>query len=198
MIAFAEDAHELGGGVREACAAAAHKIDVAWNVQLLHFYFLHPAVFDFPLHAHARHDGHAHAHLYEALDAFDGGHLDGHVELSVIAREKFNDAAAEWRFDDVRDEHFAAQVGDVDFALASERMFRRNDEAELVLQDFCGWQWRVARNVRDGAKVQAIVEDFMRNIAGKHAVHPDLNSRMLFAKDGQGWQQGVDGAFVDA
>src|SRR4030088_672388 len=103
---LAEDANNVGGGVRKACAASAHEIDVAWNVELIHFYFFHPAVFNFPLHAHARHDGYAHAHLHEALDAFDGGHLDGHVELSVIAREKFNDAASEWRFDDVRDEHF--------------------------------------------------------------------------------------------
>src|ERR1700726_3374117 len=116
MIGLPEDAHEFGGGVRKACAASDNEIDVGWNVELLHFFFFHPAVFNFPLHAHARHDGYAHAHLHEALDAFDGGHLDGHVELSVIAGEKFNDAAAERRFDDVRDEHSAAQVGEVDFA----------------------------------------------------------------------------------
>src|SRR3984893_15681639 len=165
MLTFAEDAHEFGGGVGKARSTPAHEVDVAWNVELLHFYFFHPAVFNFPLHAHARHDGYAHAHLHEALDAFDGGHLDGHVELSVIAREKFNDAAAEWRFDDVRDEHFAAQVGDVDFTLARQRMFGRNDQTQLILQNFCGLQLRIARNVGDGAKVQAIVQYFVRNIA---------------------------------
>src|ERR1700737_1006046 len=108
MIGFAEDTHELSGGVGKAGAAATYEIDVAGNVDLLHFSFLlfYPAVFYFPLHAHARHDGYAHAHLHEALDAFDGGHFDGHVELGVIAREKFNDAASEWGFDDVGDEHF--------------------------------------------------------------------------------------------
>ena len=121
-------------------------------------------MFDFPLHAHARDDGYAHAHLHEALDAFDGGHLDWHVELSVIAREKFNDAAAKGRLDNVRDEHFAAQVGDVDFALAGQQMFGRNDQAQLILQDFRGFQLRIARNLGHGAKVQAIVQHFMRNV----------------------------------
>src|ERR1700688_1242173 len=110
-------------------SAAAYQVDVAWNVEVLHFYFFHPTVFDFPLHAHARHDGHAHAHLHEALDAFDGGHLDGHVELGVISREELDDAAAEKRFDNVGDEHFAAQVGDVHFALAGQRMFGRYAQA---------------------------------------------------------------------
>src|SRR6202030_2703055 len=97
MVAIAEDAHEFGGGMRKARAAAADEVDVARNVELLHFYFFHPAVLDFPLHAHARYDGYAHSHLYEALDAFDSGHLDGHVELGVISREEFNDTAAEGR-----------------------------------------------------------------------------------------------------
>src|ERR1700737_2840348 len=136
VVAVSEDAHEFGGGVRQAGAAAAHEVDVAWNVELLHFYFFHPAVFDFPLHAHARHDGYAHAHLHEALDAFDGGHLDGHIELGMIAREQFNDAAAEWRLDDVSYEHFPTQVGNVDFALAGQRMLGRNDQAQFILQNF--------------------------------------------------------------
>src|SRR6202162_2850093 len=118
-MAIAQDAHEFGGGMRQAGAAAAYQVDVARNIELLHFYFFHPTVLDFPLHAHARHDGYAHAHLHEALDTFDGGHLDGHVELGVISREKLDDTAAERRFDDVSDEHFAAEVGDVDFPLAS-------------------------------------------------------------------------------
>src|SRR3984957_15422866 len=147
MIGFAEDTHELSGGVGKACAAATYQIDVAWNVELLHFYFFHPTVFDFPLHAHARHDGYAHAHLYEALDAFDGGHLDGHVELGMISREKFDDAAAEWRFDDVGDEHFAAEIADFDFALAGQRMFGRYDQGQFVFQNFRGLQLRISGDV---------------------------------------------------
>src|SRR4030081_464178 len=169
--------------MRKARAAPAYQVDVARDVELFYFHFFHPAVLDFPLHAHARDDGYAHAHLHEALDAFDGGHLDGHVELSVIAREKFNDAASEWRFVDVRDEHFAAQVGDVDFAFAGQRMFGRNDQTQLILQNFRGLQLRIARNVGDGAEVQTVVEDFMRNVARKHAMHADLHARMFFAED---------------
>src|SRR5229473_3411760 len=45
----AKDAHELIGGMREARAEPRNKIDVARHVQLPHFYFLNPAVFDFPM-----------------------------------------------------------------------------------------------------------------------------------------------------
>jgi len=80
--------------MREARAATRNKIDVARHVQLPHFYLFHPAVLDFPTNAHARHDGHAHAHLHEALDAFDGGHFNGHIECGAVSGKQFNNAAA--------------------------------------------------------------------------------------------------------
>src|SRR6266849_7137354 len=107
---FAKDAHELTCGMREACAAPRNEIDVARHVQLPHFYFLHPTVFDFPLNAHARHDGHTHAHLHETLDAFDGGHFNGHVERGAVSGKQLDDAAAKWGFDAVRDEVFIAEL----------------------------------------------------------------------------------------
>src|SRR5207245_7827467 len=123
----AEDARELGGREGEAGAAAGNEIDVARNIELANFQFFHPAVFDFPKNAHARNDSHAHAHLHEALDAFDGGHFDGHVERGTMAREEFDDAAAEGRFDAVGDESFFSEIGDVDFAFFRQDMFRRDD-----------------------------------------------------------------------
>jgi hypothetical protein len=105
---LAKDAHEFAGGMREARAAARNQIDVARHVQLPHFYFLHPTVFDFPIHTHTRHDGYAHAHLHEALDAFDGGHFDGHIEGGAVSGEQLDDAAAKRGFDAVGDEVFLA------------------------------------------------------------------------------------------
>src|SRR5208282_6874523 len=99
----AKDADEFGGGVGEAGAAARDQVDVARHVHLADLHFFHPAVLDFPLHAHARHDGHAHAHLHEALDAFDGGHFDGHFQFGAVSREEFDDAAAKRRFDAMGD-----------------------------------------------------------------------------------------------
>ena len=83
----AEDARDFGGGEGKAGATAGNQVDVAWDIELTDLQFLHPAVLDFPSNAHARNDGHAHAHLHEALDALDGGHFDGHVERSAVARE---------------------------------------------------------------------------------------------------------------
>ena len=79
FLGFAEDADQFRGGVREAGSAARDEVDVAGHVELADFYFFHPPVFDFPLDTHAGDDGHAHTHLYEALDAFNGGHFDRHV-----------------------------------------------------------------------------------------------------------------------
>src|SRR5579883_1560292 len=66
-LACSEHAEELRRGVGQAGAAAGNQIDMTRHIELADFDFFHPAVFDFPLHAHARNDGHAHAHLDEEL-----------------------------------------------------------------------------------------------------------------------------------
>src|SRR5215472_4091109 len=124
----AEDAREFGGGEGEAGSATRDEINVSGDIELANFQFFHPAVLDFPPHAHARNDGDAHAHLHETLDAFDGGHFDGHVEGGAVAREKLDDAAAKGRFDAVGDKTPLGEVGDVDFTFFREDMFRRDDQ----------------------------------------------------------------------
>src|SRR5260370_2760078 len=193
---FAKDAHELAGGVREARTAPRDKIYVTRHVQLPHFYFLHPTVLDFPEHAHARHDGHTHAHLHEALDAFDGRHFDGHVERGAVSRKEFYDTEPKGRFHDVRNESFIAEVGDIDFALLREDMLGMHDESQLVFQDFRGLKLGIAGDERNRAEIQAVVQDFMRDVARKHAVHAHLDTRMFFAEFREGGEQGVNGAFV--
>src|SRR5450755_464490 len=112
---FAEDAHQFRGGVRETGAAPRDQVDVAGHTHLADLHFFHPAVLDLPLHAHSRDDGYAHAHLDEALDAFDGGHFDGHVQRGAMAGEELDDPAAEGGLNDVADKCFAAQVSDIYF-----------------------------------------------------------------------------------
>jgi hypothetical protein len=184
--------------MREAGAAARHEIDVARHVHLPHFYFLHPTAFDFPIDAHARDDGYAHAHLHETLDAFDGGHFDGHIEGGAVPGEELDDAAAKRRFDAVGDEIFLAEFGDIDFAFFCEEMLGVDYEGQLVFEDFGGEELGVAGHERDGAEIEAIVQDFVRDVAGKHAVDANLDSGMQFAELGEGGKEGVDGAFVNA
>src|SRR5580704_5494746 len=171
---------------------------MARHVHLADLYFFHPAVLDFPLHAHARHDGYAHTHLDEALDAFDRGHFDGHFQLGAVAREEFDDAAAIGGFDAVSDEVFVAEVCDIDFAFFRERVLWRNDERELVFTDFGGLELRLLGDVGNGADIEAVIEDFVRNIAREHAMNADEDAGMELAKGGQSGQQCVDGAFVYA
>ena len=194
----AEDARDLGGGEGKAGAAARNEIDVARNIELANFQFFHPAVLDLPLHAHARNDGHAHAHLHEALDAIDSGHFDGHVERGTMTREEFDDAAAKRRFDAVGDERFFGQVSDIHFAFFRQDMFRRDDQGQLVFQDFRGLKLGITRDERNGAEIEAIVQDLVRNIAGKHAMDANQDSGVQFAEGGEGGEKRVDGAFVDA
>src|ERR1700677_4904882 len=102
--------------MRETSATARDHIDVAWHAELQNLYFFHPSVLDFPPHAHARDDSHAHTHLHEAFDALDGGHLDRHIQFGAMAGEKFNHAAAEGAFHAVRDENLFGQFRDIDLA----------------------------------------------------------------------------------
>ncbi len=114
--------------MREARAAPRNEINVTRHVHLPHFYFLHPAVFNFPIYAHAGNNGYAHAHLHKALDAFDGGHFNGHIEGGPVSGKELNDAAAKGRFDAVGDEVFFAKFGDINFPLFCEDMLGVHDQ----------------------------------------------------------------------
>jgi hypothetical protein len=55
-----------------------------------------------------------------------------------------------------------------------------------------------AGDVGNGADVEAIVEDFVGDVAREHAVDADLDAGMGFAEFCQRGEEGVDRAFVDA
>src|SRR5882762_545618 len=122
LFAVAQDAHQFRGGMRQTRSAAGYQVHVAGQAQLPHLYFFHPTALNLPLHTHTRHDRYAHAHLHKALDAFDGGHFNGHIQRGAVSRKQLNDAAAKGRFDAVRDEVFFSKLGDVDFALLCKEM----------------------------------------------------------------------------
>ena len=193
-----EEAHEFGSGVGQASATTGNDVQVAGDIEFFDFYFFQPAVLDFPGNTHARHDGDAHAHLNETLDAFNSGHFHRHVERRAMASEKFDDAAAKRRFDDVGDEGFLAEFFDADFATLGEGMLRRDDKGEFVFEDFGGLQLGVAGDERDRAEIETVVDDFVGDVAGKHSVQTDLHAGMRFAEFGERRKQGMDGAFVDA
>ena len=168
------------------------------KVQLANFDFFHPAVLDFPAHAHAGNDSDADAHLDKSLDAFDGGHLDGHVESGAISGKKFDDAASVGRLDDVPNERLFVKIRDIDFAALGKRMLEGNDQSELVLEDFGGLELGVARDEGNGAEVETVVQDLVRNVARKHAVNADLDAGMQLTELRERREKGVDGAFVDS
>ena len=67
--------------VRKTRATARNQIQGPRHLELPDADFGQEFSFDFPADAHARHYRDAHAHLDEALDAFDRGHFD-------VARER--------------------------------------------------------------------------------------------------------------
>ncbi len=90
--------------------------------------------------------------------------------------------ATERRFHNMGDEIFFAEFLDVDFAALGQSMFRRHDKRELVFENFGGLQLRVAGNEGNSAKIQTIIDDFMGNIPGKHAMQAHLDAGMGFAE----------------
>jgi hypothetical protein len=186
------------GGVGERLAAPVEQIQIAGHVQLANLDLDQQALFDLPAHAHARHDRHADIHLHEALDAFDGGELDAHVQRDVMLGEELNDALAKRRFHDVGNKAFLTQFGELGAAALREAMFGRNDQGKLIAKDFYRGELRLLGDERRDAEIQAIVQQFRGDIAGKRAAHGQMDLRIKPAIAGQDGQQRVDGAFVDA
>ena len=83
-------------------------------------------------------------------------------------------------------------------AAAASALAVLDDQGQLILQNFRSVQLRIARDERDGADIEPIVQHLVRNVARKHAVHPYLHARVQFAKSRKGGEQRVDGAFVHA
>src|SRR6267142_4273424 len=128
LFAVAQDAHQFRGGMRQTRSAARYQVHVAGQAQLPHLHFFHPTALDLPLHAHARDDRYAHAHLHKALDAFDGRHFDRHVQRGAMSGEKFDNSATKRRLDDVPDEGFIGEVFDVHFPALGQRMLQRHHQ----------------------------------------------------------------------
>src|SRR6266849_616471 len=195
---FFQNAHEFGSGLGKPRAAARDQVEVARNTELADFHFLEPAAFEFPRHAHSWNNSYAHPHLHKPLDAFDRGHFHWHVQNGAVAREEFDDPPAEWRLHNMRDEGFFAEFFDFNFLAFGEPVFWRHHQGQFILQNFRGLQLRVARHERNGAEVEAIVDDFVRNVAREHAVQADLHAGMSFAIFCERRKQSVDGTFVHA
>src|SRR5580700_11338879 len=77
-------------------------------------------------------------------------------------------------------------------------MFGRNEQGEFIAKDLYGGELGLLGDERGDAEVQAIVQQFGGDVAGKRAAHGEMDLRIKLAIAGQHGQQRVDGAFVDA
>ena len=140
-----QDPHEFRRGVRQPRAAAGNHINMARHTQLADFNFFHPAVLDFPL-------THMRGTMATPMPICTKRLMLSMVGISMGMFERRADGArrarspgGEGRFHDMADKGFLAEFFDVHFLAFGERMLRRNDESQLVLQNFRGLQLRIAR-----------------------------------------------------
>src|SRR5215470_3767901 len=84
LLAVAKYSHQFGSRVRKPRTASRDQVNVSRQIQLSYFHFLHPPVLDFPAHAHSRHNRNSDPHLNKALDTFDAGHFNGHIQPGAI------------------------------------------------------------------------------------------------------------------
>src|SRR5712664_4570233 len=77
-------------------------------------------------------------------------------------------------------------------------MFGGHNQRQLILQDFRGLKLGISRHERDRAEVQSVIQDFMRYVPRKHAVHAHLDAGVLFSEFGEGGEENMDGTLVDS
>jgi hypothetical protein len=88
---------------------ARHQIERARHLGLTDADFGQEFSFDFPADAHARDYGYVHAHLYEALDAFDGGHFDVAAGCGISQRTGSH-TSAERKSEPARNDEFLSPI----------------------------------------------------------------------------------------
>ena len=79
-----------------------------------------------------RNQRHAVAHGHKALDGFDGGQFDDHVQRRPIALESLNDLQTQRGCDIVGNEVFLAQIVDRDPRLAGHGMVGTDNQCQAV------------------------------------------------------------------
>jgi len=131
----------------------------------------------------ARYDRHAHTHLHEALDAFNRRHLDGMLERRAVSRQ--NSSITRRRKGDstmcaMKFSPPSSATSTITLSSSPGVCLGGYNQRQLILQYFRCQQLRVARHKGNRAEVQTVVQNFVWNIAGKHAVHAHLYAGVLF------------------
>ena len=102
-------------------------------------------------------------------------------------------------FDNVGDENFIAEIGDVHAAaLGQGDGMGRNDEGQLVAENSDGGELLLLRNEGDHAEIEPVIEELGGDVAREGASDREADVGAEAAVTHQGGQECVDGAFVDA
>ena len=109
--------------------------------------------------------------------------------------EKLNDALAEGRFDDVGDEAFLAQFGEIGAAALGEAVLGRDHEGQLVAEDLDGGELRLLGNEGGDAEVEAIVQELAGNVAREGAADGQMDFGIQSGDSGPGREAGRGWSF---
>ncbi len=100
--------------------------------------------------------------------------------------EELNDALAEGRFDDVGDEDFLAQFGEIDAAALGQAVLGRDDEGQFVAENLDGGELRLLGNEGGDAEIEAIVQQLGGNVARKGAADGQMDVGIQSGGSGPG------------
>ena len=166
----ADNGEESQTGVGGGGAGAMDQPETAGDFQLGDSDLDQFAAGEFGLNGEAGDERDAVAAGDEALDSFEAGELDGHIEGGLMASEGFDDALAQRRGDGVGDEGLRAEFADGDLLLFGQGMFGVDDEGDRVGVDGDGVEAGVLGTEGEDAELDGAFEKLVGNLAGKRAL----------------------------
>ena len=145
-----------------------------------------------------RQERHTHFHLDGALDGLEARqrHLD--VDRRVLQLKRAQHTLARGRRIVVRDDGFAAELGQRDILPAREGVLRVDEHHQIIRPERQRHQAALGRQKGHHAEVQAPLRHLDANLPRGYAPHVDLDVRMLVAESPDQRQQRVHGTLVGA
>lgn len=175
---LADNGEEGLAGVREGGLGAVDEPEAALDFELRNGDLDEFAALEFGLDGETGDEGDAVAEGDEALDGFEAGEFDAHVEGSLVASEGFDDALAEGGGDDVGDKVLLTEFADGEAFASGERMAGGDDEGHRVGIDGDGVEAVAFGAEGEDAEFSGALQKLLGDGAGEGALDHDVDVGM--------------------
>src|SRR5262245_55101293 len=160
-----DDLDQLARGLRQVALLAVDHQRAPRNVQLRDRNLDQDAVAQLLRDGDARHDGHAHFRLDEALDVLEAPQLRGDPARCAVLFEQPQNLLLGAAAQVMDDEALAAEIAYVDIGTLGQRMTWRGNQDHLVSVDLDALQLVEARFVLDEADMDLAVHHLTGNLS---------------------------------